>query len=178
MRCRCRPGIPPPVPSDSATMSCVPPVIRLVTNPCSRAWQTKQLQSVCADVTAPADCTWSVRWYLSLTCQVSWPWRLLVTVLSVPDPSDGRDILVSLYRSPVKEWQVSWFVLGTITLSGTDPTVKRLDLNVKTFSADSSVIFANNVVCVIQSYCPKNKPADLPLFYWRPVQWTGTYIQV
>ena len=34
-----------------------------------------------------------------------------------------------------KKWQVSWFVLGTITLNGTDTTVKRLDRNVKTFSA-------------------------------------------
>ena len=33
-------------------------------------------------------------------------------------------------RSPVKEWQVSWFVLET-TLNGTDTTVKRLDRNVK-----------------------------------------------
>ena len=40
-------------------------------------------------------------------------------------------------------WQVSWFVLGTITLNGTDITVKRLDRNVKTFSADSLAIFAN-----------------------------------
>ena len=56
-----------------------------------------------------------------------------------------------------------------ITLNGTDITVKRLHINVKTFSADSTVIFANNGVCAIQSYCPLNKPADLPLFYWRPV---------
>ena len=33
-------------------------------------------------------------------------------------------------RSPVKEWQVSWFDLGKITLNGTDTTVKRLDRNV------------------------------------------------
>ena len=39
----------------------------------------------------------------------------------------------------------------------------------KTFSADSSAIFANNDVCAIQSYCPQYKPADLPLFHWRPV---------
>ena len=32
-----------------------------------------------------------------------------------------------LYRSPAKEWQVSWFVLGT-TLNGTNTTVKRLQL--------------------------------------------------
>ena len=79
------------------------------------------------------------------------------------------DIYLCKYRSPVKEWQVSWFVFGTITSNGTDTTVKRLDRNVKTFSADSSAIFANNGVCAIQSYCPQNKPADLPLFYWRPV---------
>ena len=48
-------------------------------------------------------------------------------------------------------------------------TVKRLHRNVKTFSADSSAIFANNSVSAITSYCPQNKPADLPLFYWRPV---------
>ena len=77
--------------------------------------------------------------------------------------------LLALYRSPVKEWQVSWLVLGTITLNGTDITVKRLDRNVKTCSADSSAIFANNGVCDIQNYCQQNKPADLPLFYWRPV---------
>ena len=59
--------------------------------------------------------------------------------------------------------------LGTITLIGTDTTAKRLDKNVKTFSAGSSAIFANNGICVIQSYCPQNKPAVLPLFYWRPV---------
>ena len=53
---------------------------------------------------------------------------------------------LTVYRSPVKEWQVSWFVLGTITLNGTDATVKRLDINVKTFSADCSAIFANNGV--------------------------------
>ena len=73
------------------------------------------------------------------------------------------------YRSPVKEWQVSWFVLGTITLNGTDTTVKRLDRNVKTLSADSSAIFANIGSCAIQSYCPQSKLADLPLFYWRPI---------
>ena len=79
-----------------------------------------------------------------------------------------------MYRSPVKEWQVSWFVLGTITLNGTDTKVKRLDRNVKTFSAHSSAIFANNGIRAIQNYCSQNKPADLPLFYWRPVltfQW-------
>ena len=37
-------------------------------------------------------------------------------------------------RSPVNEWQVSWFVLGTITLNGTDATVKRLARNVTTFT--------------------------------------------
>ena len=41
--------------------------------------------------------------------------------------------------------------LGTITLNGTDTTVKRLDRNVKTLSADSSAIFANNGLCAIQS---------------------------
>ena len=74
-----------------------------------------------------------------------------------------------MYRSPVKEWQVSWFVFEAIALNGTDTTVKRLDINVKTVSADSSAMLANNGVCAIQSYCPQNKPADLPLFYWRPV---------
>ena len=74
-----------------------------------------------------------------------------------------------MYRSPVKGWQVSWFVFGTITLNDTDTTVRRLDINVKTFSVNSSAIFANNGVCAIQSDCPQNKPADLPLFYWRPV---------
>ena len=39
----------------------------------------------------------------------------------------------------------------------------------KTFSADRSAIFANSGVCAIQSYCLQNEPADLPLFYWRPV---------
>ena len=74
------------------------------------------------------------------------------------------------YRSPVEEWLVSSFFGGdgTITLNDTDTTVKRLDRNVKTFNADSSAIFANSV-SAIQSYCPQNKPADLPLFYWRPV---------
>ena len=74
-----------------------------------------------------------------------------------------------MYRSPVKEWQVSWFALGVITLNGIDNTVQRFDRNVKTFSADSSAIFANNGVCVIQSYCPQNNSAGLPLFYWRGV---------
>ena len=46
------------------------------------------------------------------------------------------------YRSPVKEWQVNWFVLGTITLKGpvtvlcnycrTDRT-KRLHISIKSF---------------------------------------------
>ena len=57
-----------------------------------------------------------------------------------------------MYRSPAKEWQVSWFLLGRITLNGTDTTIKRLDRNVKTFSAECSAIFANNGVCAIQSY--------------------------
>ena len=48
--------------------------------------------------------------------------------------------------------------------------VRRLDINVKTFSADNAAIFANNDVCTIQSDCPQNKPADLPLFYWRPIR--------
>ena len=30
-----------------------------------------------------------------------------------------------MYRSPVKEWQVSWFVFGTITLNGTDTVVNK-----------------------------------------------------
>ena len=88
-------------------------------------------------------------------------------------PDDASQIHGSVFgpgvRSAAKERQVSWFVLGTITLNGTDTTVKRLDRNVKTFSADSTAIFANNGVSAIQSYCPQNKPADLPLFYWRPV---------
>ena len=79
------------------------------------------------------------------------------------------EIRRTTYRSPVKEWQVSWFALGTITLNGTHITVKRLDRNVKTLSADSSTRFAKNGVCAFQSYRPQNKPADLPLFYWRPV---------
>ena len=61
------------------------------------------------------------------------------------------------YRSPVKEFQVSWFVLGTITLNSTDTTVKRLDRNVKTLSADISAIFANSEICAIQSYCPQKQ---------------------
>ena len=69
---------------------------------------------------------------------------------------------IHMYRSSVKEWNVSWFVLGTITLNGTDTTVKRPDRN-KTLCADSSAIFASNGVCAIQSYCPQNKPADLTL---------------
>ena len=73
------------------------------------------------------------------------------------------------YRSPVKEWQVSCFVLGTITLNGPDTVVckycrtvhaKRLDISIKSFYCS---------VCAIQSCCPKHKPADLSLFYWRPV---------
>ena len=52
--------------------------------------------------------------------------------------------LLIMHRSPVKEWQVSKFVLGTISLSGTDTTVKRLDRNAKTLSTDSLAIFANN----------------------------------
>ena len=72
-------------------------------------------------------------------------------------------------RSPVKEWQVGWLALGTITLNGTDTTVKRLDKNMKTLNADSLAILANNGICAVQSYCPQNKPADLSLFCWRPV---------
>ena len=34
----------------------------------------------------------------------------------------------------------------------------------------NDLIEANNSVCAIKSYRPKNKPAVLPLFYWRPVQ--------
>ena len=73
------------------------------------------------------------------------------------------------YRSPAKEWQVSWFVMGTITLNGKDTVVckycrtvrtKRLHISIKSFYCS---------VCVIQTYCPQNKLADLPLFYWRPV---------
>ena len=74
-----------------------------------------------------------------------------------------------MYRYPVKKWQVSWFVLGTITLNGTDTTAKRLDRYPKTLSADSSAILANIGGCAIQSYYPESTPADLPLFYWRPV---------
>ena len=92
-----------------------------------------------------------------------WPWLLCCLVIK------EQLSFVYRYRSPVKEWQVRWFVLGTITLNDTDTSVKRLDRNMKTFSVTSSAIFANNGVCVIQSYCPKNKPADLPPFYWRPV---------
>ena len=77
---------------------------------------------------------------------------------------------VCMYRSPVKEWQVSWFVLGKISLNDTDSTVKLLYRNVKTLSAESSAIFANSGVCVIQSYWPQNNSADLPLFYWRGVR--------
>ena len=61
------------------------------------------------------------------------------------------------YRSPVKEFQVSWFVLGTTTLNSTDTTVKRLDRNVKTLSADISAIFASNEIYAIESNCPQNK---------------------
>ena len=90
------------------------------------------------------------------------------------------------YRSPVKVWQVSRFGLGTITLNDTDTTAKRLDRNLKKFSADSSAIFANNGVSAIQSYCPQNKPADLPLlletgtkgqiFYLKYCHHTGLYL--
>ena len=82
-----------------------------------------------------------------------------------------------MYRSSVKEWQVSWFVLGAITLNGTDIVfckycrtvrTKRLHISIKSFYCS---------VCAIQSYCPQNKPADLPLFYWRPVcTYIHTYI--
>ena len=81
--------------------------------------------------------------------------------------------MVHTYRSLVKDWQVSCFVLGTITLNGTDTTVKQLDRHVKTFSADSSAIFPSNAVCTIQSHCPENKPAVLPLFYWSRYQRLG-----
>ena len=81
----------------------------------------------------------------------------------------------NMYRSPVKEWQVSWFVLETITLNVTDTTAKQLDRHVKTFKADSSAIFANSGICAIQSYCPQHKTPALPLFYWRPVL-TFSYI--
>ena len=37
---------------------------------------------------------------------------------------------------------------------------KRLHISIKSSCCS---------VCVIQSYCPQNQPADLPLFYWRPV---------
>ena len=68
--------------------------------------------------------------------------------------------------SPLKEWQVSWFALGTTTLSDTDTVVckycrtvrtKRLHISIKSFYCS---------VCAIQSYwsyCPQNKPADLPV---------------
>ena len=40
------------------------------------------------------------------------------------DSVPHRRLAAKLYRSPVKEWQVSWFLLVTITLNGTDTTVK------------------------------------------------------
>ena len=82
------------------------------------------------------------------------------------------DILISLltllaftllYRSPVKERQVSWLILGIITLNGTDTAIckycqtvrtKRLHIYIKSFCCS---------VSAIQSFCPQNKPADLPL---------------
>ena len=36
------------------------------------------------------------------------------------------------YRSPVKEWQISWFVLGTITLNGADTVVCKCCQTVRT----------------------------------------------
>ena len=80
---------------------------------------------------------------------------------------------IRTYRSPVKEWQGSWCVLGTITWKGTDTVLckhcwtvrtKRLHISIKSFYC---------YVCAIQSYCPQSKPADLPLFYWRPVHSCG-----
>ena len=87
-------------------------------------------------------------------------WRRSVPSRSYADISaifhaTGRWVLTFTYRSPVKERHVSWFVLGTVTLNGTDTTVKRLHRNVKTFSADSSATFANNGVCAIQVIVPK-----------------------
>ena len=64
---------------------------------------------------------------------------------------------------------MSWFVLGTITFNDTDTVAckycrtvrtKRLHISIKSFYCS---------VCAIQSYCPQNKAADLPLFYWRLV---------
>ena len=74
-----------------------------------------------------------------------------------------------MYRSSVKEWQVSWFDFGTITLNGTDTVVCKYCRAVRTKRLHISIKYFCSSVCAIQSYCPQSKPADLPLFYWRPV---------
>ena len=74
-----------------------------------------------------------------------------------------------MYRSPVKEWQVSWFVLGKMTLNGTDTVVCKYCRTVPTKRLHISIKLFYCSVCVVQSYCSQNKAADLPLFYWRPV---------
>ena len=79
---------------------------------------------------------------------------------------------IHMYRSPVTEWQVSWFVLGTITLNDTGTTAKRLDGNVKTFSANAGQL--GNICkqrCRCHSKFPKQTswPATLLLE-------TGTYL--
>ena len=98
--------------------------------------------------------------------------RSALSGLALPKQSRGvKSHMACLYRYPVKEWQVSWFVLETITLNGKDTTVKRLDRNVKTFSADSSAMFANNGLCHSKLLSPKQTswPATLVLE-------TGTYL--
>ena len=75
-----------------------------------------------------------------------------------------------MYRSPVKEWQVSWFVLGTVTLNDTYTVVCKYCRTVRTKCLHISIKSFYCSVCAIQNYCPQNKPADLPLFYWRPVR--------
>ena len=74
-----------------------------------------------------------------------------------------------VYRSSVKEWQVSWFVLVTIILNIADTVVCKYCRTVRTkrFHISIKSLYCN--VCAIQSYGPQNKPADLTLFYWRPV---------
>ena len=42
---------------------------------------------------------------------------------------------------------------------------KRLHISIKSFYCS---------VSAIQSYCPQNKPSDLPLCYWRPVHTEGS----
>ena len=79
--------------------------------------------------------TWQTKNPLNLGSDVPQPTRLVAEIRQKPNLERHGllDLLshhrrrlgrtIKTYRSPVKEWQVSWFVLGTITLNGTDTVV-------------------------------------------------------